>query len=229
MLMLKINMQLHTDILSYNTQYAKWLSKLFYDPTFQENIPLPQYVSTMPRLEKLYEKVFPRSELYNQHNNLKFWQLQTIFTFFNKAVLAMNMKLLIQFVGKDHKIFSENTADGDDNDGDNNDGFEMSSKKLQQLEMAGLFSSNLYLKVGTLVMLLRNIDQPGRLNNGSQLILTRIGQYNLESQLLGRDHDEELELIPQIPLTSVAKELLFIFTRKQFPVRLCFAMTINKS
>lgn len=72
------------------------------------------------------------------------------------------------------------------------------------------------------------MDQPGGLNNGSRLILTQIGWYTLEGRLLGGDHNGELKIIPRIPLTSIEGDLPFILTRKQFPVRLCFAMTINK-
>ena len=38
-----------------------------------------------------------------------------------------------------------------------------------------------------------------------------------------------MRIIPRIPLTSLEGELLFILTRRQFPIKLCFAMTINKS
>lgn len=105
----------------------------------------------------------------------------------------------------------------------------MSTANLQQLETAGLPSSNLYLKLGVPVMLLRNIDQPGGLNNRSRLILTRVERYNLEGRLRGGDHDGELKIISRIPLTRVEGELPFILTRRQFPVRSCFAMTIDKS
>ena len=125
----------------------------------------------------------------------------------------MNMELLLRFAGDDHEIFSQDLADGNDEDG-----FEMSSENLQQLETPDLPSSKLHLKLGAPIMLLCNIDQPGRLNNGSRLILTRIGRYNLESQLLGGDHNGELKIIPRIPLTSVEGELPFILTRRQFPV-----------
>ena len=47
--------------------------------------------------------------------------------------------------------------------------------------------------------------------------------------MLGGDHDKKLYIIPRIFLTSIEGELLFIITRQQFPVRVCFAMTINKS
>lgn len=45
----------------------------------------------------------------------------------------------------------------------------------------------------------------------------------------GGDHDGELRIIPRIPLTSLEGDLAFILTRRQFPVRLRFAMTVNKS
>lgn len=70
----------------------------------------------------------------------------------------------------------------------------MSSVNLQELEITGLPSSKLHLKLGVPVMLLRHLDQPGGLINGSRLILTQIGRYTLENRLLGGDHDEELKI-----------------------------------
>ena len=46
---------------------------------------------------------------------------------------------------------------------------------------------------------------------------------------MGGDHNEEMRLIPRIPLTSLEGNLAFILIRRQFSVRLCFAITINKS
>lgn len=73
-LMLKTNMQLHANVLGHNAQYAEWLSNLSYNPTLQGSTPLPQYVSTVSQLDELYEKVFPRSELHNQHDSPNFWR-----------------------------------------------------------------------------------------------------------------------------------------------------------
>ena len=39
----------------------------------------------------------------------------------------------------------------------------------------------------------------------------------------------QLQLIPCIKLTSTEGELPFIISRRQFPIRLCFAITVNKS
>ena len=223
-LLLKTNMRLHANVLGHNAKYARWLSKLSYDPTLQRNIPLLDYVSKTTQLDDPYEKVFPRSELHNLHSSPDFWQSRAILTLFNEAVLAMNMELLLLFAEVNYEIFSKDSADGN-----GNEGFEMSTENLQQLETPGLLLSKLNLKLKAPVMLLQNIDQLSSLNNKSRLILTRIKCYNLEGQLLRGNHDGELKIILRIFLTSVKGELPFILTRQQFPVRLCFAMSINKS
>ncbi|CEG75112.1 Putative PIF1 [Rhizopus microsporus] len=46
---------------------------------------------------------------------------------------------------------------------------------------------------------------------------------------LANKPDDPLELIPRFTLSTQEGELLFTLARKQFPVKLCFAMTINKS
>jgi ATP-dependent exoDNAse (exonuclease V) alpha subunit len=46
---------------------------------------------------------------------------------------------------------------------------------------------------------------------------------------LGGDNDGQVKIIPRIKLSTTEGELPFILTRKQFPVRLCFAMTVNKA
>ena len=47
--------------------------------------------------------------------------------------------------------------------------------------------------------------------------------------MLGGSFHRQLWLIPRIKLTSTDGELPFIVSRRQFPTRLCFAMTVNKS
>jgi len=51
----------------------------------------------------------------------------------------------------------------------------------------------------------------------------------LEVQVLGGDHAGETAFIPCITLTPSNLDLPFILERQQFPVRLAFAMSINKS
>ena len=102
-------------------------------------------------------------------------------------------------------------------------------ESLQNIQLAGIPLSKLELKVRALVILLRNLDQLNGLNNELLMIITRVLRQCLEGRLLGGDHDGELRIIPQIPLTSLEGELPLILIRQQFLVKLCFAMTINKS
>jgi len=88
---------------------------------------------------------------------------------------------------------------------------------------------NLTLKVRSIVMLLRNLDSKRRLCNGTRLVVTELRQYNFKARMLSGGAQEDI-VIPAVPLTSIGEDdLPIIMRRVQFPVRLSFAMTINKS
>ncbi|XP_042051270.1 uncharacterized protein LOC121796497 [Salvia splendens] len=56
---------------------------------------------------------------------------------------------------------------------------------LNNLKCSGTPNHEFMLKVGTLVMLLRNIDHSNGLCNGTRLIITHLGDYVLEARVLG--------------------------------------------
>ena len=79
-------------------------------------------------------------------------------------------------------------------------------------------------------MLLRNLCEIDGLVNGTRLLLIRIHPNILEVMITSGSHAKELALIPRITLlTNNAKDSHYNLSRRQFPVRLSFAMTINKS
>ena len=78
-------------------------------------------------------------------------------------------------------------------------------------------------------MLLRNFDQQNGHCNGSRYIIEQILPYVLVAQsVLGVNAGSTL-LIPRITLSPSDNVFPFTLRRKQFPVRPCFAMTVNKS
>jgi ATP-dependent exoDNAse (exonuclease V) alpha subunit len=78
-------------------------------------------------------------------------------------------------------------------------------------------------------MLLRNLDPVHGLCNGTRMTILRASTRCLEVRLNGGTFDGETRLIYRTKLTSNEGDFHFQLTRLQFPVRLAFAMTINKS
>lgn len=95
----------------------------------------------------------------------------------------------------------------------------------------GLPPGELSLKVGCPLILLRNLSPDRGLCNGTRMILRRAGDRVLEVEVIGGQFHGEVAFIPRITLTPSGKDAEFAFTlrRRQFPVRLAFAMTINKA
>lgn len=86
----------------------------------------------------------------------------------------------------------------------------------------------LSLKIGAPVVLLRNINQAMGLCNGTRLLLTRLGNRVLEATVMTGTHISEMVCIPRIVLNSKSRRWPFTLQHRQFPIRLCHAMTTNK-
>ena len=99
---------------------------------------------------------------------------------------------------------------------------------LQSLELPNFPQHKLELKKGAPIMLLRNLDPP-RLCNGTRLMLKKMLPHVLEAEILLGKYAGERVLTPRIPLTPSDTDMPIPFERLQFPVKLSFAMTINKS
>ncbi|XP_040368295.1 uncharacterized protein LOC112192958 isoform X3 [Rosa chinensis] len=100
---------------------------------------------------------------------------------------------------------------------------------LNKLEFPGLPSHKLILKIGMPIMLLRNLNQRSGLCNGTRLIITALFDRLIEAKILTGTNINQKIFIPRIVLTATENKWPFIFKRRQFPVRPCYAMTINKS
>ena len=48
-------------------------------------------------------------------------------------------------------------------------------------------------------------------------------------RILGEEFHGQLRLILRIKLTTTESDMPYILSRRQYPIRLCFAMTVNKS
>jgi ATP-dependent exoDNAse (exonuclease V) alpha subunit len=103
------------------------------------------------------------------------------------------------------------------------------SKFLNTLEVSGMPSHKLSPKIGTPVILLRNIDPSAGLCNGTRLIVRRFTMQVVEAEIITSKWANNVAFIPRIKFISNNNSLPFTFAKKQFPLRLAYAMTINKS
>jgi ATP-dependent DNA helicase PIF1 len=80
-----------------------------------------------------------------------------------------------------------------------------------------------------LILLLRNLNQSIGLCNGTRLIIKRLGQRVIETEIITRNNVSKCVFIPRIIMSPSETNWPFVLHRRQFPVRVAFAMTINKS
>ncbi len=79
------------------------------------------------------------------------------------------------------------------------------------------------------IMMLRNLDQSEGKANGTICVIKHITKHILQAQIVNGSHTGQMVLIPRIKLISNDTSFPFQLTRRQFPVRPAFAMTINKA
>ena len=106
-----------------------------------------------------------------------------------------------------------------------------STEFLQQLNASGLPPALLCLKVSSLVILLRNLDPGKELCNGTRMVVLNVRKKVLQCRIISKDRRfrGKIVLISRIRLLPNTKTLPMLLKRLQFPVRLAFAITINKS
>ena len=102
---------------------------------------------------------------------------------------------------------------------------------LHTLEISGFPSHELNLKIGCPVILLRNYNPRIGLCNGTKLIVHRfIEKSGIEFEIVSEGkHKGTIVPLCRIEFTTSETDFPFIMIRRQFPVRLAFAISINKA
>jgi ATP-dependent DNA helicase PIF1 len=100
---------------------------------------------------------------------------------------------------------------------------------LNTLQFSDIANHKLELKMGVLILLLRNFNQSIGLCNGTKLIVKRLGQRVIEAEIITGNNVDKRVFIPRIIMSPSGIDWPFVLRRRQFPVRMAFAITINKS
>ncbi|CAN1836766.1 ATP-dependent DNA helicase PIF1 [Linum perenne] len=100
---------------------------------------------------------------------------------------------------------------------------------LNTLSFNGVPEHAITLKECTPVMILRNLNPSLGLCNGTRVLITKLGQHVIQGIVIGGFFEGNVVVIPRIVLEITEHRWPFTLRRRQFPVRTCYAMTINKS
>ncbi|OBZ80282.1 ATP-dependent DNA helicase pif1, partial [Choanephora cucurbitarum] len=129
-------------------------------PVLMQNarIPLPQYISQTYSLNKLIYKMYPVQMLNEVLNNPSSLCNSAILTSRNDTVDAINLKVLDMMPGEAVTLISADKADYSDEESANNELYRVSNEYPQTLNLDNFSPAKLTLKVGCIVMLLRNLN-----------------------------------------------------------------------
>ena len=203
-------LQYHEDILAIGDDVAT--------KTENGEVSVPATTVSLPTL---HESVC--GDLSAGNHPVDFWVHRCILTPLNADVTAINDSLLDQLPGDTREYFSEDVHLPTVNDRDKLYGTEY----LNQLQPSGLPEHKLRLKVGTPVMLLRNLNLALDQCNGSRYVVREMRPNSILLENMSTQKTMWLFRVGLVPQDRRSTPIQF--KRTQFPIRPCMAMTINKS
>ena len=216
---LKQNMRL--DRTPESEAFAAWLLEVGAGgPSSSINLPQNMHLQDNT-VNGLVNALYPNLEQGNHSDD--YFLHRTILSPKNDTVDEMNQSILDRYLGEQTIITSVDKVTS--NDFQNVYPLEF----LHSLKASGLPLANLALKPGCPLMLLRNLDVTSGLCNGTRMILLEIKPRVLRCRILGGKYAGNIVFIPRITIEPSAEDMPIPLSRRQYPVRLAFAMTINKS
>lgn len=171
-------------------------------------------------LETAVDFVYPADVLVDPVKCAK----RAIITSHNDTVDDINNMVLEKMPGELQTVVGRTLLDHECLEGDMEDSFCMSDY-LTTVHHSGVPAHTLSLKVGIVVLLTRNLDVVNRLCNGSKLVVEEIRPYTLRVLCI---ESGVVHYIPRITFSFKTWQSIAV-KRVQFPVRLCFAVTIHRS
>ncbi|XP_021750175.1 ATP-dependent DNA helicase PIF1-like [Chenopodium quinoa] len=184
------------------------------------NISKP-FAANVDPVSEVFTSVFP--EFYKGDFDETWFTERAILTHLNDIVDSINSSLIQQFPGNVviYKSFDTILSDTCD---------VYPTEFLNKLCPGGLSPHELVLKKNCPVILLRNLLPSAGLCNGTRLICKNFFSNTVQCVIAVGQYKGTEVFIPRINLRpSASVRYPFQFERKQFPLKLSFSMTINKS
>ncbi|XP_074351619.1 uncharacterized protein LOC141690743 [Apium graveolens] len=177
-------------------------------------------------IQKLFEVTYPNF-LHNISLH-EYLRSRAILTPTNIVVDEINTQIFEKIPGTLYTYLSQDSID-DAGDDDNDFRSVFPVECLNSINMPCIPKHELKLKVAVVIMLMRNLNQIMGLCNGTIMIMKSCRKNSIECEILCGSHVGTKHLIPRIEMIPSDTNWSFKFKRVQFPIQICYAMTINKS
>ncbi|CAN1256883.1 ATP-dependent DNA helicase PIF1 [Linum perenne] len=168
------------------------------------------------------------TDLSANFQSVAYIRTRAIVTPTNQTVSSINDYVLSQIPGMEKVYLSSDTLTTPSPNQTQLEA-EYPTEFLNALAFNDMPEHQLRLKPYSIVMLLRNLNPSAGLCNGTRILLTDLGEHTLRGLIIGGSYEGTIAIIPRIVLDKSDPNWPFTLKRRQYPVHLCYAMTINKS
>jgi hypothetical protein len=206
-------------------EFADWVLKLGNGeipifPNSEEAVLIPAQCLTDDIVNEIYGEAISVEEMENL-------ETMSIVSPLNEDCLRLNEEILLRHEGEMQTYFSSDGIVIDSsNEGDDTN---YPTEFLNSLTPSGFPPHELNLKIGSPIMLLRNINKKRGLCNGTRLIVKGMLANLITAEVVTGTAKGESVFIPRIILNETDDNMPVRLRRRQFPIRLAYCMTINKS
>ncbi|XP_019240131.1 PREDICTED: uncharacterized protein LOC109220120 [Nicotiana attenuata] len=224
---LKQNMRLYSGRVSDSeaakiSTFDKWLLQIgdgsFYDDINKELIKLPPNVCIKPSndpIGSIVEVVYP--SLLQKYNDPTYLKERAILTPKNEMVHELNDIIMQMLPGEGRTYFSsDNVCKASVNT--NDEDLLYPTEFLNSLRFPGIPNHDVHLKVGTPLMLLRNLNQSEGLCNGTRLIIMHLSKWSVSANIISGKNIGSRVTIPRIIMSPNDSKWPFKLKRRQLPL-----------
>ncbi|CAJ2646433.1 unnamed protein product [Trifolium pratense] len=171
-------------------------------------------------IHAIVQSTYPN--LLSQYQNGQFLQSRAILASTVEAVDQINDYVVKLLPGEEREYYSADSIDSSEM---------IPPEFLNNFKTSDIPNHKLTLKVGTPITLLQDLA-PFGVYNGTRLIVTRlspVGIFVLEAKRMSGENIDDPIFIPRMSMSPSRSSFPFKLVRKQFPISVSYAMTIEKS
>ncbi|XP_010484992.1 PREDICTED: ATP-dependent DNA helicase PIF1-like [Camelina sativa] len=214
-------------------EFSKWILDVGegrlnepYDGVVDIDIPEELLIKEVDSpIEAIINAVYGNS--LHTAKDASYFQSRAILCPTNDDVNTINDHMISILEGEEKVYLSSDSIDPADKRNKDNPAY--SPDFLNSVRISGVPNHALRLKIGCPVMLLRNIDPYGGLMNGTRLQITQMVDHVIQARIITGTRVSKIVFLPRMVLIPSDTRLPFKMRRRQFPINVAFAMTINKS